>query len=234
MDQKTPDFFLIGDKDTRKAVFQEHQEDLKNDSPEDQKKAAKQAEEAIQDDDRLYTKRVLKHLLESKITKAQILTSVEEIMKSGHSGGRFSENPFYERLSQYDMEYVKSSLTEAQEEIISERNNKAAKEKITESSFRCFKECLCPVCYTFACPFHTPIDRQDGNDDGQELEEIPYNPFILEESFKRVKIYAKRKLDYQEEILLQENKIFFNISERLKRQRREENPYSFKCKNFST
>ena len=102
---------------------------------------------------------------------------------------------------------------------------------ITETPYRAFKELLCPVCLTFACPFHTPLDPQDNEDDGQALKGFAYNPFILEENFKRVKVVSSKPLTFQEEIGLQNTQIFTNIRDRLKRQKREEHLFTFTCKN---
>lgn len=78
---------------------------------------------------------------------------------------------------------IKSIRQDILNEDMKEVDLKESRKMITETSYRTFKELLCPVCLIFACPFHTPMDPQDDEDDGQELKGFAYNPFILEENF---------------------------------------------------
>lgn len=102
-----------------------------------------------------------------------------------------------------------------------------ARNKITESTYRTFKETLCPVCTTFACPFHMPADMQD-QEEVQTIKGFAYNPYILEENFKRVEIKPEM-LTPEDKQILKDNKIFQNVVQRLKLQKREDHLYRIKC-----
>ena len=59
-----------------------------------------------------------------------------------------------------------------------------ARKKITKTIYRTFKETLCPVWCIYACPFHTPVDPQDNDTDGQTIKGFACNPYVLEENHK--------------------------------------------------
>ena len=96
-------------------------------------------------------------------------------------------------------------------EGIKEKEKEETRKIITASTYRAFKELLCPVCLTFSCPKHTPLDPKDNEDDGQELKGFAYNPFILEDNFRKLKITSPIPLTSKEEKDLQETKTFQNI-----------------------
>lgn len=72
--------------------------------------------------------------------------------------------------------------------MINEHNNKVevakARKKITKTTYRTFKETLCPVWWIFAWPYHTPVDLQDNDNDGQTIKGFAFNPYVLEENHK--------------------------------------------------
>lgn len=108
---------------------------------------------------------------------------------------------------------------------------KESRKKLTGSVHRIFKETFCPVCSMFACPYHTPGDPGEYVEDNF-IKAFPYNPFILEEGFKRVQIETTDEITIPDEQTLFENKIFQNIITRLRLQKRESCLIPIKCKNL--
>lgn len=116
----------------------------------------------------------IKQIVKSIIPRVHKRFKVEEAFKK------------IEEISNISVEDLNKSNAVLKNEVTKLKELEKARRKITKSTYRTFKETLCPVCCTFACPYHTPLENQDGDADSQTIKGFAYNPYILEENQKKI------------------------------------------------